>query len=285
MSYCPSLRQWGVARIGGEVPRPLAGAVGVPLRGGLYVWGGLEQGEGGSYYTYSTSRSLLFLDLEARLWSRLEPAGDPPPPSEKGVGWTWGGAVFLFSGYSATNCRDQARAQGFDWEEEGEGGWHNALVCYSPGTGAWSWPRVQGATPCPRAGAGAVVVDNKVFLFGGRTRRGRLNDLQCLHLDTWTWRQVESTTWPDPWDTPSTSQPAPRALHSMVRVPGTPRIAVYGGLGLLHAPLQDLWWLHGDTELWEEVELKYDHGEVRCWQVRCGEVWCGVVVVSCGVVW
>ena len=29
--------------------------------------------------------------------------------------------------------------------------------------------------------------------------------------------------------------------------------------------LQDLWLLETESPDWEEVELAYDHGEVRCW--------------------
>ena len=44
-------------------------------------------------------------------------------------------------------------------------------------------------------------------------------------------------------------------------------MAVYGGLGQLCAPLNDCWILHihEDDHHWREMELEYDHGEVRCW--------------------
>ena len=51
-------------------------------------------------------------------------------------------------------------------------------------------------------------------------------------------------------------------------------MAVYGGLGQLCAPLSDCWVLRvgeggggaeGGVADWAELELDYDHGEVRCW--------------------
>ena len=53
-------------------------------------------------------------------------------------------------------------------------------------------------------------------------------------------------------------------------------MAVYGGLGQLCAPLSDCWVLQvggaeagaegeGGVAYWAELELDYDHGEVRCW--------------------
>ena len=47
---------------------------------------------------------------------------------------------------------------------------------------------------------------------------------------------------------------------------------MYGGLGQLCAPLSDCWVLRvdggeggGGVADWAELELDYDHGEVRCW--------------------
>ena len=282
-TYCPSSGAWGSLRVGGEVPPPLVGAVGVPLGGGLLVWGGLQLGESGQYYTYSTSRSLYCVEVGERRCSLLKPRGEAPPASEKGVGWAWRGAVYLFSGYTGDGGPEaQSRARGFHWQEEGGGGgWHNALTSYCQG--AWGWPQTRGKPPSARAGAAAAVLGDSVYIFGGRGRRGRLDDLYSLHLPSLTWTCLQACSWPDPWAAPSALQPAPRALHTLTTVPGSRTLALYGGIGQLHNPLQDLWLLHPETELaegvqscaqwqgvqgevqWQEVELPYDHGEVRCW--------------------
>ena len=156
-TYCPPSGAWGSLRVGGEVPPHLVGAVGVPLEGGLLVWGGLELGEACQYYTYSTSRSLYCIEAGERRSSLLQPRGEAPPASEKGVGWAWQGAVYLFSGYTGDKGPEvQSRARGFHWQEEGGGGgWHNALTCYS--RGAWGWPQTRGKAPSARAGAAAAV--------------------------------------------------------------------------------------------------------------------------------
>ena len=49
---------------------------------------------------------------------------------------------------------------------------------------------------------------------------------------------------------------------------------VYGGLGLLCAPLNDAWILKVDKKTlssadWTQMDLEYDHGEVRCWHGSC----------------
>ena len=58
-------------------------------------------------------------------------------------------------------------SQDDDEDPETGGVWHNSLVCYDPQQRAWEWPHVQGAPPCPRAGAAAARLKNVVFIFGG----------------------------------------------------------------------------------------------------------------------
>ena len=81
---------------------------------------------------------------------------------------------------------------------------------------------------------------HQVFIFGGRGRQGRLNDLHCLDLRTLTWSQLEAGTQPDPWAPASVLRPAPRSLHTLTRA-GRGRLVLYGGLGQLCAPLNDCW--------------------------------------------
>ena len=45
---------------------------------------------------------------------------------------------------------------------------------------------------------------------------------------------------------------------------------VYGGVNLLSSPLNDAWLLkisksESGRLSWSEMDLRYDHGEVRCW--------------------
>ena len=271
VTYCPASQSWGLVRVGGEVPRPLVGAVGVPLGGGLLVWGGLALGEECGYYTNSSSNELHFLSTVGRRWQRLKPEGRGVPASEKAVGWSWSNKAYFFSGWSDNKGEDE-NAQDFQWEEEdvrgsvnGGGGWHNALTCYCPKSNSWHWPKTKGRPPSPRAAAASAVVGDSAFVFGGRGRRGRMDDLHYLHMSSLTWTEVASCSWPDPWTATSAFRPLPRSLHTLTHLPGTSLLALYGGLGQLHAPLQDLWLLHMDSLDWEEVELAYDHGEVRCW--------------------
>ena len=78
-------------------------------------------------------------------------------------------------------------------------------------------------------GHSVVLVEDKMFLFGGRTRDRRVNDLYCLNLKTLTWILIwEGYHPPDPlrWLNMSAHDgildteegrivPEPRALHSL----------------------------------------------------------------------
>jgi len=59
---------------------------------------------------------------------------------------------------------------------------------------------------------------------------------------------------------------------------------LYGGIGILCAPLNDAWILTIGNDIsdeqdistvnsvsfeWEYYPLRYDHGEVRCWHAHC----------------
>ena len=273
VTYDPATGVWGTLRTGGEVPPPTLSGVGVCVSGVLYVFGGLVQTEedGGDDYIdilYSSSQSLYSLNIETRTWRKLSPAGEPPPRSEKGAGWEYQGWLYFFGGYSSESQEDKSVQLGYDQTEDPFTGrvWHNALVRYEVETNKYEWQKIKGSAPCPRAGAGVCVDGDYVYIFGGRCKHRRLNDLHCIDLTTMTATMIDPGSEPDPFGPPDPFLPAPRSLHSMVNVGGS-RLVVYGGVGQLCSPLNDCWILHVNESIvcWEEVELPYDHGQVRCW--------------------
>ena len=266
--YDPVREVWGEMTTAGDVPPPTAApAAATDSCQTLFVFGGLVMRQTvGGYYQYDSSASLYSLDLGTRQWTLLRPGGDRPPPSEKGVSWHHGDTFYVFGGF----CWDgellvRGRAD-YEVTRDGQtgGAWHNALTSYSPRTRHYTRHTLTGHVPCARAGAAACVTDNKVFIFGGRSRQRRLNDLFCIDLQTMTSTAVHLATSPDMFGPPSSSEPSPRSLHSLTS-DGAGRLVVYGGLGQLSAPLNDCWLLELDTLLWQEQDLGYDHGEVRCW--------------------
>ncbi|KYO29224.1 kelch domain-containing protein 2-like [Alligator mississippiensis] len=49
---------------------------------------------------------------------------------------------------------------------------------------------LQGKTPSPRAAHACATVGNRGYVFGGRYRDSRMNDLYYLNLDTWEWNET-----------------------------------------------------------------------------------------------
>ena len=63
-----------------------------------------------------------------------------------------------------------------------------------------------------------------------------------------------------------------RLINLLFRIPTNgdmERFFLYGGMSMLCCPLNDGWILNLDVEqkkaAWEQIDLSYDHGEVRCW--------------------
>ena len=82
----------------------------------------------------------------------------------------------------------------------------------------YQYPSTRGCPPSPRCGSAACVVGHRVFLFGGRCKQRRLNDLHCLDLGSLAWTLLDPGTDPDPFAPPSASRPAPRSLHTMAYI-------------------------------------------------------------------
>jgi len=273
VTYDPATGEWAQLRTGGSVPCPTVSAVGVSVSGLLYVWGGLVQREkdaGDDYIdlVYSSSDTLYVLDMETREWRSVCPAGESPPPSEKGAGWEYQGHLYFFGGYSSHGCPQKSWDYGYEETSDpaSDRVWHNALVRYDRERDRYEWPKLRGVIPCPRAGCAVALHGSYVYLFGGRCKQRRLNDLFCIDLATMTSTMIDPGSEPDPFASPDPFLPCPRSLHTMVSVGGS-RLVVYGGVGQLCNPLNDCWILHVNESIvcWEEVELSYDHGQVRCW--------------------
>ena len=271
ITYDPMSQHWSQICTSGDVPPPTS-APSATLSSAdnlLYVYGGMVLVEQLGYWMVETSNLLYTLDVEQRKWKQLQPVetNSKPPPAEKGVCWEYNGDIFMFGGYcdevGRVNTSDQFQVT----EDHHSGGaWTNHLIIYRPNQNKYIQPCTKGSPPSPRAASASCVIDDKVYIFGGRCKQRRLNDLHSLDLKTMTWTQMDEGSNPDPFAPPSPSHPSPRSIHTMVNI-GSNRMAVYGGLGQLCAPLNDCWILdiQEDDHHWWELELDYDHGEVRCW--------------------
>lgn len=95
----------------------------------------------------------------------------------------------------------------------------NELWMYDPRNNLWIQQPVIGNVPCPREGHAATVVDDVMYVFGGRDQRGHcLDDLAALRIKDRQWR-IFTITGPSP---------LPRAGHTLTAV--RQQITLTGGV-------------------------------------------------------
>lgn len=96
--------------------------------------------------------------------------------------------------------------------------WFNDVWCYDPAVNAWTQLDCIGYIPAPREGHAAALVDDVMYVFGGRTNEGSdLGDLAAFRISTRRWYTFQNMG-------PS---PSPRSGHSMTTVGKS--IVVLGG--------------------------------------------------------
>lgn len=84
--------------------------------------------------------------------------------------------------------------------------WFNDVWCYDPVTNTWTSLDCIGYIPAPREGHAAAIVDDVMYIFGGRTEEGAdLGDLASFRISTRRWYTFQNMG-------PS---PSPRSGHSM----------------------------------------------------------------------
>lgn len=67
-----------------------------------------------------------------------------------------------------------------------DGNYHyNDTWCFDPSTGAWAELSCIGFIPLPREGHAAAIVDDTIYIFGGRDVKGKdLGDLAAFRLSS-----------------------------------------------------------------------------------------------------
>ena len=153
-------------------------------------------------------------------------------------------------------------------------GWSGALYEFCPVSKICSKVKSKGKPPIPRAGHAGVVLDSDwLVIFGGRGNQSqRLNDTFVLCLKSMEWKIVNPV-----------NKPEGRSLHSLTKIDShrwdiwsSPwntflsclkliRALMYGGINSMCQPLNDGWIFDIRTLEWQELDLPYDHGEIRCW--------------------
>lgn len=240
----------------GDIPPKVSGCCALIHENNLYTFGGYQsvhEPETG------TSNKLYRLDLITKTWKRIVPIGLQPVPCDKLAGWVYKNKLYFFGGFGPTPIGMQAYPFKHIVEVSTEQtiwprGWNNQLVAYNIEEDCWEWPVTKGPIPSPRAAHAADITGSRVYLFGGRLKQIRNNELHCLNMETMMW----SGNLTEMVDT-NREIPEGRTWHTFTFV--TPNQAVlYGGLSQHNVVLSDCWKLNMDSSKdgirWERIKLK-----------------------------
>lgn len=126
----------------------------------------------------------------------------------------------------------------------GKNNFINTMASYSFADDKWSAiQQKEGATwPSARVKHSAAIVGNQMFLFGGLTDAGPVNDIYVFNLETDTWSLKEFQGTP----------PEPRFGHSMTPILNG-MLLIHGGQGANEATLDDVHILKLDENRWCSV--------------------------------
>ncbi|CAJ0582460.1 unnamed protein product, partial [Mesorhabditis spiculigera] len=178
--FDPETLKWTLVSTSGYPPPARDGHTAVVSGHRMYVFGGFEEElQRFSQDTYS-------FDFLTKTWSKLTTSGHPPIWRDFHTAvaindkmYIYGGRrvyenkMFVFGGYQGTLNKH-----------------FNDLYSYDPESGVWAMLRPAGQFPCERRRQCTVVVDDKVYLFGGTMPVGvtidnsatGLADLDDLHV-------------------------------------------------------------------------------------------------------
>ncbi|XP_046664924.1 kelch domain-containing protein 1-like isoform X3 [Homalodisca vitripennis] len=246
----------------GDIPPKVSGCCALLHGDDLYTFGGYQhKSETG------TTNHLYRLNLKTLEWKRLFPMGDWPVCCDKMAGWVYQDKLYFFGGFGPVGrCRNEFQivleptSELSPWPT----GWNNQLAVYNIELDCWEWPRCRGSIPAPRAAHAAAISENRVYVFGGRLRLIRNNELHCLDLDTMTWSGNLTDA-----SKSECGVPEGRTWHTLTFI-SPDKAVLYGGLSQYNAVLNDCWIMSVAGKVtWSEHQLPYDHGEPRCSHVAC----------------
>ncbi|XP_073656611.1 kelch domain-containing protein 2 isoform X6 [Tursiops truncatus] len=223
----------------------------------LYLFGGHHsRGNTNKFYmldSRSTDRVLH--------WERIDCQGIPPSSKDKLGVWVYKNKLIFFGGYGYLPEDKVLGTFEFDetsfWNSSHPRGWNDHVHILDTETFVWSQPITTGKAPSPRAAHACATVGNKGFVFGGRYRDARMNDLHCLNLDTWEWNEL----------IPQGICPVGRSWHSLTPV-SSDHLFLFGGFTTDKQPLSDAWTYCISKNEWIQFNHPYTE-KPRLWHTAC----------------
>ncbi|XP_068236512.1 kelch domain-containing protein 2-like isoform X2 [Palaemon carinicauda] len=245
--FDPLLDTWIRKMSRGDIPLQLSGACAAIHNHYMYIFGGWANEED----DFSVTTNCLWrLFLPTLKWELLNPEGDLPLACDKSACWVYENRFYVFGGFGPADDLGPIAKMKVRFVRDGvhSRGWNDQLVYYDIDTNTWVWPQTYGPRPSPRAAHTADIVGDTVYVFGGRFKNDRMNDLHCLNLTTSRWSGNLT-------DTRVQNAPEGRSWHTFNFIDDT-KAVVYGGFNVSQQVLKDVWILNLEKERWEQFHHK-----------------------------
>uniref|UniRef100_A0A8C6XG40 Kelch domain containing 2 n=1 Tax=Naja naja TaxID=35670 RepID=A0A8C6XG40_NAJNA len=188
--YNMETEQWTKHRTIGEVPPSMSGSCAVCMDRIFYLFGGHHDcGNTNKFYMLNSRSNDGVLQ-----WVRVDCQGIPPSSKDKLGVWVYRNKLIFFGGYGYYPDVEQIGTFEFDetsfWNSGLPRGWNNHVHVLDTESFTWSQPLTTGKSPSPRAAHACATVGSRGYVFGGRYRESRMNDLYFLNLETWEWQEI-----------------------------------------------------------------------------------------------
>lgn len=242
--YEPLLDVWKRKLSRGDIPQQLSGSCAAVHNDHMYLFGGWTNNENDE--VENSCNNLWRLHLPTLTWEMLHPEGTSPYSCDKAACWVYKNRFYVFGGFGPPRefeVMPKMKVQ-FVRDNIFHRGWIDQLVYYDIDTNQWVWPDTTGPKPTPRAAHSADVTGDKVYIFGGRYREVRMNDLHCLDLLTNAW-SGNLTNEED------ANVPEGRSWHTFNFISGNKAI-MYGGFNTTQQVLKDVWILDVSNGSWQQ---------------------------------
>uniref|UniRef100_A0AAV2JGQ5 Kelch domain-containing protein 2 n=1 Tax=Knipowitschia caucasica TaxID=637954 RepID=A0AAV2JGQ5_KNICA len=254
--YGMETREWTKLVTGGNLHTSMSGSCAACVDGVLYLFGG-HNARGNTNMIYRLPLHTYLLTWE----EMTELKGTPPSAKDKLGCWVHKNKIVYFGGYGyaahehrGTFEYDESSSLG--WDSPGRG-WNNHVHVLDLETQSWSQPITTGPAPSPRAAHACATLGNRGYVFGGRFKNYRLNDLHYLDLETWEWHELCVPA----------QGPVGRSWHSFTPV-SRDHIFLFGGFTTERETLSDAWLYCVSSNEWKP--FKHSHSDKpRLWHTAC----------------
>ncbi|CAB1330590.1 unnamed protein product, partial [Coregonus sp. 'balchen'] len=253
----------------------------------MYVWGGYKNSQTASFLDLYLPRNEIWIyNMETERWKKQMTEGNLHASMSGSCGVCVDGVLYLFGGHHTRGNTNRVfrlplQTPVLCWEEMKDlkglapsckdklGCWvhKNRLVFFGGygyvaqgahrGTFEYDETSFMGNTPSPRAAHACAKVGNRGYVFGGRYRDYRLNDMYYIDMDSWEWHEMSIPQ----------QGPVGRSWHSLTPV-SPDHMFLFGGFTTYRETLIVI--STGMLLYCSQMIAQYNHTESpRLWHTAC----------------